>query len=135
MPSQFNTKWVNSPSLLPQIGTECPVCRQGIIQDNTFTSYKKDPQGITYKSVSCKTCKTDWVVSQYPPKKVEVQRRQDTTDIGDFESEAVIPTTSGDLEAIWTEIEAIKKRLNRLADYNQQLAGKTGIKIEPHIEE
>jgi len=61
MPSEYDTKWLSSPSLLPKIDTQCPRCSEGIVEDNSFTSKK----GVPFQSTSCKKCHTDWVVSQY----------------------------------------------------------------------
>jgi len=126
---QYNPSWVNSPNLLPQIGMKCPSCNQGFIEDNSFTSFKKDPKGISYQSVTCKTCKKDWVVSRYPPKgqQVEVQRG------GEEDFSKAIPVTKDDLLKIWDEIEQIKKRLDRHSNYMGQIA--QGKETEPHIED
>lgn len=69
-----------------------------------------------------------------PQKPVEVQRESVENDWV-----KVIPVTKDDLKKLWDEVEAIKKRLDGLADYNKQLAQQIKdmggvVNTEPHID-
>lgn len=97
MASNYNTKWVNSADNLPPIGETCPVCNEGFIEDNSFTSKK----GIRFQSVSCKSCKVDWVVSQWKPNKT------------DFKSTPTIKKENEDF-GVEDEAEKIIKRLDNI---------------------
>jgi len=70
-----------------------------------------------------------------PQKSADIQRDSVENDWVE-----AIPVTKDDLTVIWNEIEAIKKRLDRLADYNKQLAKQIkdlggAVNIELHTED
>jgi DNA-directed RNA polymerase subunit RPC12/RpoP len=51
-------KWVNKEDL-PQIGTQCPKCKTGFIEEFSGTSKK----GNSYNGVRCDSCKYKWTIS------------------------------------------------------------------------
>jgi hypothetical protein len=55
--NQFETKWAKSADELPKIGSFCPLCEQGEIQENSFT----DKKGQKWQSVKCPACKVKWM--------------------------------------------------------------------------
>jgi hypothetical protein len=100
MPQDYQTKWVN---ILPQIGYECDICKQGYIEDNSFDSKK----GQHFESRICKVCRTKWIKSSFKPK-IEVQRPGDK----DFHEEEIVPM--GDLGPIKKDLADIKASLVQL---------------------
>lgn len=57
---EYRAQWVE---ILPDIGLECPVCHEGIIENNSFTG--KD--GTKWQSVKCITCRNKWIITQKRP--------------------------------------------------------------------
>ena len=109
---------------MPQIGTNCPSCQKGYIIDNSFVSYKKDPKGINYQSVSCKTCQTDWVVSQFDkPKTVEVQTQEEyQKDPDNFHEEHFLALTHITEEELRENLEEIKAGIKVINENIKALA-------------
>ena len=62
-----NTKWVKE---LPETGKLCPVCGEGILVDNSFTSKK----GVKYESVKCNKCGMKWIKSKPRPKNGKIDK-------------------------------------------------------------
>ena len=58
---EFQTKWVDT---LPTIGIQCETCKEGFVEDNSFT----DKKGKQWNSVKCKHCATKWIMSSHTPK-------------------------------------------------------------------
>jgi hypothetical protein len=113
MSSNFNTKWVKFEGELPTIGVQCPACEEGIIGDNSFVSKKGEP----FKSVSCKTCRTDWVISHWKNDGTDFK----TTPAMKKENEEFKVEDEG--EKILAEIQRIHLRLDQLAIYLKEQFG------------
>lgn len=93
---EYQSKWVSE---LPPLETSCPVCRQGIIEDNTFTSKK----GQEIRSVRCKQCYTKWLKSfkSFSPAQKKAQQTSD--------------------QVLMDELNAIHQRLDAMGEWGAKI--------------
>jgi len=97
---EYNTKFVDV-SEHPKIGTQCPACQKGYIENNDY----KGKDGTQWYSVACKTCFTKWT-SKYPPKDPNAPQKPD---LGAKTGEEM-----GALRQIYTKLLEIEKALKEL---------------------